>query len=98
MIIPKKTILISPAPVDESVQHARTNAVLRQYSDCVKEVSIATGSHYIDLFSNMVGLQNLSDILRGLRNDGLHFGELGYDYLSDEIYKKLQILFGKSFN
>lgn len=96
MITPRKTILISPAPVDESVQHARTNAVLKQYSDCVKEVSVATGSHYIDLFSNMLDLQNLSDILRGSRNDGLHFGELGYDYLSDIIYKKLQILFFES--
>ncbi|MDQ0874320.1 lysophospholipase L1-like esterase [Paenibacillus sp. V4I3] len=92
MITPRKTILISPSPVDESLQHARTNAVLRQYTDSVKEVSVATGSYYIDLFSNMVGLQNLSDILLGLRNDGLHFGERGYDYLSDEIYKKLQII------
>jgi lysophospholipase L1-like esterase len=93
-ITPKKTILISPAPVDEELQHARTNAVLKQYTEIVRAVSEATGSHYLDLYSSMVSLHNLSEILRGLRNDGLHFGELGYDYLSDKICEELLILSG----
>ncbi|MGM0885132.1 MAG: GDSL-type esterase/lipase family protein [Bacillota bacterium] len=92
ILSPKRAILISPAPVDERLQHARTNVVLKQYAEIVREVSVATGSHYIDLFSSMIGLHNLTEILRGQRNDGLHFGELGYDYLSDEISRKILFL------
>ncbi|TCM87928.1 lysophospholipase L1-like esterase [Paenibacillus sp. BK033] len=91
-ITPSKTILISPTPVDEELQHARTNTVLKQYTEIIRAVSEATGSHYIDLFSSMINLDNLSEILRGLRNDGLHFGELGYDYLADMICRELIIL------
>jgi len=97
-IIPEKTILISPAPVDEKIQHARTNAVLRQYAEGVRAISVSTGSHYIDLFTTMVGLQNLSEILKGLRNDGLHFGELGYDYLSSMISNELLFISERSFD
>ncbi|GAV11856.1 GDSL-type esterase/lipase family protein [Paenibacillus sp. NAIST15-1] len=95
-ITPQKTILISPAPVDEGLQHTRTNAVLKQYAEVVRAISLATGSHHIDLFTSMVSLQNLSEILRGLLNDGLHFGELGYDYLSNIISDELLIISGKS--
>ncbi|NQX71699.1 esterase [Paenibacillus alba] len=97
-ITPKKTILISPTPVDEGLQHARTNAMLKQYTEIVRAVSEATGSHYIDLFSSMVNLHNLSEILKGIRNDGLHFGELGYDYISDKICEELLILAAKALN
>ncbi|KRE40925.1 GDSL-type esterase/lipase family protein [Paenibacillus sp. Soil522] len=95
-ITPKKMILISPAPVDERLQHARTNAVLKEYSEVVHAVSVTTGSHYVDLFSSMSALHNLTEILRGTRNDGLHFGELGYEHLSHEVSKKLLVLTRKS--
>lgn len=98
ILSPKRVILISPAPVDERLQHARTNVVLKQYAEVVREVSLATGSHYVDFFSSMMGFHNLTEILRGHRNDGLHFGELGYDYLSDLISEKILILCGNSFN
>lgn len=88
-ITPNKTILITPAPIDENLQHARTNAVLKQYSNTVEMVSRTTGCSYIDLFSSMINLQNLSVLLKGQKNDGLHFGELGYDYLANEICKNL---------
>ncbi|NIK79799.1 hypothetical protein FHS15_004966 [Paenibacillus castaneae] len=52
-------------------------------------MSVSTGSHFIDLFSNMIDLHILTEIIRGQRNEGLHFGELGYDYLSDEISSKI---------
>lgn len=89
ILSPKKVILISPSPVDERVQHARTNLELKEYAEAVKEVSEATGSQYIDFFSKMMGFRNVSELLKGQRNDGLHFGELGYDYLSDEIKKEV---------
>ncbi|MGG0939763.1 SGNH/GDSL hydrolase family protein [Brevibacillus centrosporus] len=85
-----RVILISPAPVDERLQEFRTNEVMQQYADAVQEVSEATGCHYLDLFKRMMGLPNLQEVLRGQRNDGLHFGELGYEVLSEEIRRKIK--------
>ncbi|WP_411503080.1 SGNH/GDSL hydrolase family protein [Brevibacillus centrosporus] len=87
---PNRVILISPAPVDERLQEFRTNEVMQQYADAVQEVSEATGCHYLDLFKRMMGLPNLQEVLRGQRNDGLHFGELGYEVLSEEIRRKIK--------
>ncbi|MBA2942594.1 esterase [Paenibacillus sp. CGMCC 1.16610] len=91
ILSPAKVILISPAPVDEKLQHARTNLVLKEYAEAVKEVSEATGSQFIDFFAKMIWVRHLSELLKGQRNDGLHFGELGYEYLSDEIKKEVLI-------
>lgn len=85
----KRVILISPAPIDERLQEFRTNAVMQQYADAVREVSEEVGSHYLDLFTRMIELPNLHEVLRGERNDGLHFGELGYEVLADEISQKI---------
>ncbi|RBP84524.1 lysophospholipase L1-like esterase [Cytobacillus firmus] len=90
IIGPKRVILISPAPVDESLQEFRTNDVLQQYADVVWEVSEETGSHYLDFFARIMSLPNRNEVLRGQRNDGLHFGELGYEVLSDEISRKIE--------
>ncbi|RBP84531.1 lysophospholipase L1-like esterase [Cytobacillus firmus] len=90
IIGPKRVILISPAPVDESLQESRTNDVLQQYADVVWEVSEETGSHYLDFFARIMSLPNRNEVLRGQRNDGLHFGELGYEVLSEEISRKIE--------
>ncbi|MDR7319251.1 SGNH/GDSL hydrolase family protein [Brevibacillus nitrificans] len=87
---PKRVILISPAPVDERLQEFRTNEVMQQYADAVREVSEEVGSHYLDLFTRMLELPNLQAVLRGDRNDGLHLGELGYEVLADEISQKIE--------
>jgi len=50
MIKPERTILISPAPVDEKIQFARTNEVLFDYAAAVKQVAVDTGSHFIGFF------------------------------------------------
>jgi lysophospholipase L1-like esterase len=91
-ITPLKTILISPAAVDEDLQHARTNAVLKNYSEVVQDVSIKTGCHFIDLYSRMITTPNYQEMLKGEKKDGLHFGELGYDFLSDNIVMKMKLL------
>ncbi|WP_419878255.1 hypothetical protein [Brevibacillus centrosporus] len=62
---------------------------MQQYADAVREVSEEVGSHYLDLFTRMIELPNLHEVLRGERNDGLHFGELGYEVLADEISQKI---------
>lgn len=87
---PKRTILISPAPVDERVQFARTNDVLFAYAAAVKEVAEETGSRFIDFFSELISVENYQQKLKGLENDGLHFGEEGYDFLVGLIRKKIE--------
>lgn len=90
VLSPKKVLLLSPLPVDERLQQARTNAVLRQYAQTVREVSEETGSYYLDLFATMINLANLNDLVKGLRDDGLHIGELGYDHIASEISAKIR--------
>ncbi|MFF2754774.1 GDSL-type esterase/lipase family protein [Psychrobacillus sp. NPDC058041] len=87
---PLKTILITPAPVDESLQPNRSNERLQQYAQAVKEVSGETGSHFIDFFHVLYSEPNYRELLIGEKDDGLHFGEAGYEILTSLIAQKLQ--------
>lgn len=87
---PEKTILISPAPVDETLQRNRTNESLKQYAQVVQEVAEETGSYFIDFFHVIYSHPNYKELLIGEQNDGLHFGEAGYEMLSDEIVNKVK--------
>lgn len=87
---PEKTILISPAPVDESLQRNRTNERLKQYAQVVQEVAEETNSHFIDFFQIVYSKPNYKELLVGEKNDGLHFGEACYELLSDVIVEKIE--------
>lgn len=89
VIGPHKTILITPAPVDEFLQENRTNERLQRYATVVNEVAKETGSQYIDFFTAMYSRENYKELLIGEKDDGLHFGEAGYEILSDLIANKL---------
>ncbi|MGP4079401.1 SGNH/GDSL hydrolase family protein [Pseudalkalibacillus sp. R45] len=89
-ISPEKTILISPSPVDEEKQDARNNKTLREYALIVKKVAESNGCYFIDLFTEMLARDHFQEILKGLENDGLHFGEKGYDILADLIINKIE--------
>ncbi len=54
----EKVLLISPAPVDEARQHNRTKEVLGQYADVVEEVAKETGSHFLNLYAEMIQEQH----------------------------------------
>ncbi|WP_117170254.1 GDSL-type esterase/lipase family protein [Paraliobacillus sediminis] len=90
MIKPERTILLSPAPVDEKVQFARTNEILFDYASAVKQVAVDTGSYFIDFYSKMIALDDYPQILKGIRNDGLHFGDKGYDFLVSLLVEKIR--------
>ncbi|MBY0598513.1 DUF459 domain-containing protein [Bacillus bingmayongensis] len=92
-ISPEKVLLISPAPVDEERQNARTNEVLSQYAKVVEEVTTQTGSHYLDLHSYMIGELNYKRFVENEERDGLHFSAVGYEYLSELIGSKLKEIF-----
>ena len=87
---PSRTILITPAPVDESLQPNRSNARLQQYAQAVKDVASETGSHFIDFFQVLYSEPNYIELLRGEKDDGLHFGEEGYEILTSLIAQKLK--------
>lgn len=95
LIGPQKTILISPAPVDESKQFVRSNKVLFTYAEVVHEIAIQTGSHFLDLYNIFLSRVDYKDILKGELNDGLHFGEKGYDLLANLISSKIKQLVGE---
>ncbi|MGH0429364.1 SGNH/GDSL hydrolase family protein [Bacillus hominis] len=89
-ISPEKVLLISPAPVDEERQRNRTNEVLGQYADVVEEVAKETGSHFLNLYAEMIQEQDYKRFVEDDEKDGLHFGIEGYEYLAKLISEKLK--------
>ncbi|NLP52839.1 GDSL-type esterase/lipase family protein [Bacillus sp. RO1] len=89
LIGPDKTILITPPPVDEKLQPNRKNSELAKYADAVKRVSDETGSYLIDFYTELYSRTNYKELLVGILNDGLHFGEAGYDILANLITEKI---------
>ena len=90
VIGPRKTILISPPPVDESLQETRSNESLLHYTTTLRKVAEETGCQYVDFFTDMYSRENYKELLVGEKNDGLHFGDAGYEILSDLIVQKLK--------
>ncbi|EMY4795863.1 MULTISPECIES: SGNH/GDSL hydrolase family protein [Bacillus cereus group] len=85
-----KVLLISPAPVDEERQHNRTNKVLGQYADVVEKVAKETGSHFLNLYAEMIQERDYKRFVENDEKDGLHFGIEGYEYVSKLIGEKLK--------
>jgi isoamyl acetate esterase len=86
----EKVILISPAPVYEEKQKARTNERMRTYAQTVKEVAKKEQTAYVPLFETLE-LKRIKDYLL---DDGLHFNSNGYEVLSDLILKEMNKLTG----
>lgn len=89
LIGPDKTLLITPPPVDENIQPNRKNSELAKYANVVRRVAEETGSHFIDFYSELHSRQDFKELLVGILDDGLHFGEAGYDILSKLISDKI---------
>ncbi|PFE01299.1 esterase [Bacillus sp. AFS023182] len=92
-ISPEKVLLISPAPVDEERQYARTNEVLLQYAEVVREVAEQTGVHFLNLHSHMIEELDYKKFVGNEERDGLHFNAVGYEYLSELIGSELKEIF-----
>ncbi|RVU71531.1 MULTISPECIES: SGNH/GDSL hydrolase family protein [Lactobacillus] len=87
---PPKVILVSPPAVDEQKQHVRSNKVVAQYSQVVEAVAQEYHFHYVNLYQAMIERGNLASLCQGLKNDGLHFGQAGYELLADLLGQALQ--------
>lgn len=86
---PPQVILISPPAVDENKQQVRNNALVLQYSQIIQKIAQQYHFSYLNLASEMIKSGNLTNLCRGLKNDGLHFGDNGYQLLSDLIVQKI---------
>ncbi|MFZ2185460.1 MAG: GDSL-type esterase/lipase family protein [Streptococcus parauberis] len=78
-----------PPPVDEAKQKKRTNQRLVQYGQLITKVCQEKDCCVLDLnqaFRDAATPEvSLEDILVGIKDDGLHFGEKGYEILAKTI-------------
>lgn len=84
-------IMITPPAVDETKQRFRDNQLIGEYSQVVKEVASEYQLVFIDLYQRMLE-QPGKEIYRGLLDDGLHFGDLGYNLLAQLIADQVKEL------
>ncbi|EEJ71816.1 SGNH/GDSL hydrolase family protein [Lactobacillus ultunensis] len=87
---PPHVLLVSPPAVDETKQHVRNNALVEKYAQAVKKVAQEYHFQYADLCQAMINAGDLKEISRGIKNDGLHFGDLGYEILAKLIIQNLK--------
>lgn len=85
-------ILITPTPIDESLQPHRSNDRTKQYAEIVKKIAEDTGCYLIDFFKILYEREDYKEILVGIQNDGLHFGEEGYVLLSNLIVEQIRLI------
>ncbi|MFC0237889.1 GDSL-type esterase/lipase family protein [Fictibacillus phosphorivorans] len=89
----EKVILISPAPVFEKQQMARTNDRMKKYAQTVKKVAKHEGTSYVPLFETLVE----KNIQKYVIDDGLHFNKFGYEELSELVLRKIKTLTAITF-
>lgn len=87
---PKHCILVTPPPVDEALQPNRSNQVLESYGEAVKMVADKYNTGFIDLYDAFIKRPDLKDVLRGLEDDGLHYGEAGYTLVAETFAPKIE--------
>jgi len=87
---PPHVILVSPPAVDEQKQRIRNNKVVALYAKKIEEVAKEYHLHYINLCQAMLTHGDLSNLCRGIKNDGLHFGAAGYAFLAALLANELK--------
>ena len=87
---PPHVILLSPPAVDEQKQRVRNNRIVASYAKRIEEVAKEYGLRYVNLYQAMLNHGDLTNLCRGVKNDGLHFGAAGYELLSDLLINELK--------
>ncbi len=64
--------------------------MLGQYADVVEKVAKETGSHFLNLYAEMIQERDYKRFVENDEKDGLHFGIEGYEYVSKSIGEKLK--------
>lgn len=86
---PENVVLVSPPAVDEKKQHVRSNNLVAEYAKVIQKVATEYKFSYVDLCRAMIEHGNLAELCKGEKNDGLHFGNLGYKLLANLVVKEL---------
>lgn len=78
---------ITPPPVDEQKQRYRTNQIVQEYALVMKKVVKEEHCNVLDLYQEFINYSQLSvnELLHGMLDDGLHFGQVGYLILARTI-------------
>ena len=85
-----KVVLVSCPAVEQQKQvNKRNNALLSKYAKVVEEIAVQNNLIYIDFFYETLHHQNHKELMKGVLDDGLHMGELGYELLSDLLIQKI---------
>jgi lysophospholipase L1-like esterase len=83
-------LLVSPPAVDEEKQLVRDNALVEKYAKAVEEVAQEYRFRYANLCQAMLDAGDIKKTAQGMKNDGLHFGDAGYEILAKLIVKNLK--------
>lgn len=86
---PPHVLLISPPAVDEEKQKVRSNFLIKKYAQQIATVAQRYHFKYADLQQTMLVAGEIKTITKGIKNDGLHFGDQGYEILAKLILKNL---------
>ncbi len=87
-VSPQKAIFITPSPiVDKKQKGKRMNERVSLYAEAVLNAAKETGVPLIDLHSEMLRLPDYQGMLL---HDGLHFTNMGYDFLATEIIRQVK--------
>ena len=99
-ITPQKTLLITSPPIDQPRLAARRKAfsqanfvtmqTLEKYVKVVIQVARSTGSHWLDLWSQMQAQPNYTKFLKP--KDGVHFNQQGYEFLAPILSNKIRAI------
>lgn len=89
---PPRVILVSPPAVDENKQRVRNNKLVLAYAQAVEEVAKEYGFPFINLAQAMIATGDLPHVCQGLKNDGLHFGQQGYNLLASLLAAQIKRL------
>ncbi len=92
-ITAEKTIIISPPPIIDSNQKKRSNKELQKYAEAVRKIASKRGCHFIDLWTYFTK-NNLYEKM--LAQDGLHFNERAYLFLSELILDEVKSIYVKA--
>lgn len=97
-ITPQKTLLITSPLIDQARLAARRKAfaqanfvtiqTLEKYVEVVIQVARSTGSHWLDLWSQMQAQPNYTKFLKP--KDGVHFNQQGYEFFAPILSNKIR--------
>lgn len=89
----EQIVFLTPLPVDERKQHYRHNGLVMAYGQVIQAFCQEKGYGCIDTYALFLAKAKevpLSVLLEGAMDDGLHFGQSGYNILVEALCAYLE--------